>query len=175
MPGINDAEIQKPASLRKTGSRLKWGEQLAVIPENRPPVEVAKFIRFQLIPLYKNPDFLHQKYLEERLSCKEIAHLISSSRSVVTKYLKRYGIPLRSADADYKNKSQLRYGQKWRERKVEAHLGEQETIARMQKLRGEGLSYREIAATLNALRIPTKTRKGKWSGKQVHQILTRMR
>lgn len=184
MNPLRAARGRSPASL--THSKLKnrralwarrffkWGGNHAVNPTSRPPLEVAKFIRFQAVPPYKNPDFLRQKYLEERLSCKEIAGLISSSRSTVTKYLKQYGIPLRSADTGYKSKSQLGYGQKWRKRKIEVHLGEQETIARMQNLRAEGLSYREIAATLNALKIPTKTQKGKWTGKQVHQILQRL-
>lgn len=115
---------------------------------------------------------MRQKYLIERLSSKEIARLTASSHSTILKHLKLFGIALRAADQ--KTKSQLGYGEAWRNREVVAHRREQELIRKMQNLRTKKLSYWKIADLLNAWGIPTKTRKGPWTSKQVHQILTRV-
>jgi uncharacterized protein YoaH (UPF0181 family) len=120
---------------------------------------------------YRNKELLEQKYLLERRSIKEISREWACSRSVVAKYLKDYSIPLSPHDS--KNKSRVGYGEAWRDRQVVAHKKEQELIEKMKKLRAEGLSYNKIAAVLNGWGIRTKTGKGKWTGKQVHQILAR--
>lgn len=129
---------------------------------------------FIYVPLFKDRSFLLQKYLGERLSVKEIAAEIGSSRSAVSAHLKDFGIPIRPHDAAHKTSSQLGFGEAWRNRKVVAHKKEQELIGKMRKLRAEGLSYWKVADVLNAWGIPTKTRRGKWSAKQVHQILRRI-
>jgi site-specific DNA recombinase len=49
---------------------------------------------------------------------------------------------------------------------------EQAVIARMTNLRGQGVSYNEIANTLNGEAIPTK-RNGTWGAQTVFNILTR--
>jgi hypothetical protein len=41
----------------------------------------------------------------------------------------------------------------------------------MVELRGKGFSYWKIADILNAMKVPTKTRKGKWHARSVQQIL----
>jgi len=46
-------------------------------------------------------------------------------------------------------------------------------VEKMQKLRAQGLCYGKIADVFNAWSFPTKTRKGPWSAKQIHQILKR--
>ncbi len=48
---------------------------------------------------------------------------------------------------------------------------EQAVIARMASLRSDGISYNEIANTLNAERVPTK-RHGTWGSQTVKNILT---
>jgi hypothetical protein len=123
-------------------------------------------------PKFKDTDFLRQKYIEEGLFANEIAKEISSSRSTVLKYLRHFGIPLRPRDE--KNKSRAGFGEAWRKHQLLLHRREQGIIEKMQSLCAEGLSYAKIADVLNAWGIPTKTRKGKWSGKQVHQILIRI-
>jgi len=91
----------------------------------------------------------------------------------VVKYLKKFGIALRTAD-QAKTRSQLGFGEQWRQRQVQVNKREQDLIVKMRNLRAEGLSYWKIADVLNAWGIPTKTKKGKWSAKQVHQILRRV-
>jgi hypothetical protein len=132
----------------------------------------VKFFEFVYKPLYRDKDFLYQKYVIEGLSSNEISRLIPSSRSAVMTYLRLFGFPLKRADQ--KNKSRIAYGEAWRNRQVVVHKKEQELIEKMKKLRAEGLSYWKIADALNVWGIPTKTQKGKWSAKQVHQILIRV-
>lgn len=127
----------------------------------------------QCVPLVKDWNFLHRKYVVEGLSPAEIGRLCFSSRTSVKKYLREFGIPLRMGD-NRKTRSQLGFGETWKGRRIVVHKREQELIGKMQKLRVEGLSYWKVASVLNAWGIPTKTRKGKWSAKQVHQILVRV-
>lgn len=155
-------------------SQKIWGDIALNKSINNPLVQVAKFFDFSVTPTFKDREFLHQKYVVERLSPREISELISSSRSTVVKYLKKLEIPLR-AEEEAKTKSQLGFGEKWGKRQVQSNKREQELILKMQKLRTEGLSYGKIADVLNAWGIPTKTNKGKWSAKQVHQILERVK
>lgn len=107
----------------------------------------------------------------EGYSAAEISREIASSRSAVLKYLKHFQIPLRPVDS--KNKSRMAYGEAWRDRETQRNLREYVAISKMRVLRSQGLSYGKIAGVLNTMGIPTKTRKGAWSGKQVHQILIR--
>jgi predicted DNA-binding protein YlxM (UPF0122 family) len=136
------------------------------------PQEVIDTSEHLYRPLYKDKEFLLQKYEVERLSVKEIAASIGSSRTAVSSNLKLFGIAIRPTDL--KNKSRLGFGEAWRQHRVALHKKEQELIEKMQKLRAEGLSYWKVADVLNAWGVPTKTRKGIWSAKQVHQILRRV-
>ena len=149
-----------------------WGAAPLHNPLSRPPVEVPKYLELTHKPQYRNEDYLRQKYVVEGYSCNEISELLTSSRSTVLKHLKRAGIPIRHADQ--KTKSRIGFGEAWRNRQVVAHQRELELIQKMQNLRKKKLSYWKIAEMLNAWGIPTKTRKGSWSAKQVHQILARV-
>jgi IS30 family transposase len=124
--------------------------------------------------LFKNEEFLRRKYLEERLSTAQIAAQIFAVRSTVAKYLKRFGIPLRSEDeAHGLNKGQLAYGEKRRSNKVSDHQRELRTLARIRELRELGHSYHAIAAILTAMGVPTKTRGAHWHATTVMKILKR--
>lgn len=152
----------------------KIGAPLAHLPEPLfPPTELLETIEFCHTPLFKDKSFLQQKYIAERLPPAEIARLCFSARSTVMKYLRLFEIPLRRGDLA-KTRSQLGYGETWRHMQVTAHKKELGLVEKMQRLRTEGLSYWKIADVLNAWKIPTKTRKGPWSAKQVHQILARV-
>ena len=52
---------------------------------------------------------------------------------------------------------------------------EQENIKKMRELRDKGFSYHKIADVFNTLKVPTKTKKGKWYGKTIYQMLNRNR
>jgi DNA-binding CsgD family transcriptional regulator len=127
------------------------------------------------IPLYKIKSFLHQKYVVEGLSPQQISDQIFSARSSVLKYLKAYKIPLRPADTAREIRRSPAFGQRRLGGFNTENKTELEVIKKMRKLRAEGLSYWKIADVLNALGVPTKTRKGRWSAKQVHQIMMRLK
>jgi predicted transcriptional regulator len=126
------------------------------------------------MPLYKNKAFLNQKYTAEKLSTDEIAAMIFSSRSTVTKYLHQFGINVRERKAvKFKVGCGLAYGRKNYGRAELANKREQEVIKKMRSLREKGFSYRKVADVLNSMKIPTKTKKCPWSGKGVWQILNK--
>ena len=136
-----------------------------------PPIQLTKIIEVSEPEVYKNKIFLHQKYVVERLSVREISTLIFSSRSVVAKYLKLHEIPLRPNEIENKNKSQLRYGEAWKKRLVTVNRKEAENIEKMQKLRDQGFSYWKIADIFNSLGIKTKTGAGKWHARSVQKVV----
>jgi hypothetical protein len=123
--------------------------------------------------LYKNKSFLHQKYVVEGLSCEEIATQIFSARTTVLKYLKIHGIPVREIGRNQKKVRGLAYGQKIKERILAEHKREQEIIFKIRELRDKGLSYWKIADVLNTMKVPTKTRRGKWHARTVLSILAK--
>jgi hypothetical protein len=122
-------------------------------------------------PLYKNKLFLQQKYVEERLSCEEIATQIFSARTTVLKYLKIHGISIRQTGTNQKRVRGLAYGQKIKGRKHAEHKSEQEAILKMHELRTKGFSFWKIADVLNTMKMPKKTRKGRWHAITVQAIL----
>jgi hypothetical protein len=135
-------------------------------------VELTEIVKFNWKPLYLEKSFLHQKYVVERLSCQEIADQIFSARSTVLKYLKHFDIPVRNtSDKTYKAGCGLSYGKRNVKGSEVEYKREMENIRRMRELREKGFSYHKIADVFNSMGVPTKTRKGKWSGKTVWQIL----
>jgi hypothetical protein len=117
--------------------------------------------------LYKNKSFLYQKYVVEGFFCQEIADNIFSARTTVLKYLKEFGIEVRGTGSNQRRKRGLAFGAKVQARKVVEYKKERQAIERMVSLRGQGYSYQKIADILNTVNVPTKTRKGEWSRKQV--------
>lgn len=136
-----------------------------------PPIEVDDIIDFDVVPKWQDPSFLRQKYVEENLSIDEIAALTFSASSTVHKHLKRFGIALRGSGENIRPQRRLCYGQKIVGRRVEEHKAERTTIAKMQDLRQRGFSYWKIAEILNAMRVPTKTRRGRWHARSVQKVL----
>lgn len=124
----------------------------------------------QAIPLYKNKDFLYQKYVAERLSCDEIAAQIASVRSTILKHLKLFEIPVRESGSNIRRWNQS-YGMRILKRQKTLHKRENECIQKMRELRLSGFSYWKIASILNSMKIPTKTRKGPWQARTVKRIL----
>ena len=46
--------------------------------------------------LYKNKDWLYQKYIKERLSAFEMVKLIKCGNSTISRWLRKFGIPTRT-------------------------------------------------------------------------------
>lgn len=122
---------------------------------------------------YKDKFFLHQKYVVEGLSCDEISKQIFSARTTILKYLKIHGIPVREVGSNQKRARGLAYGRKIKERSLAEHKREQKAILKMRELRDKGFSYWKIADVLNAMKIPTKTLRGRWHARTVLSILNK--
>ena len=117
-------------------------------------------------PLYKNEDFLRQKYEVEKLSARQIAVLISCSHDAINRALSTFGIRKRKIKSGY-----APYGHKLHKNKVVPHVRQQKIIKQMQRLRKKGWSYKKIADRLNDCGVKTPTGKDKWYGCGVRRIL----
>lgn len=148
-----------------------WGDVTASKQTMFPPLQVTKTIQISKPKLHQDRDFLHQKYVVERLSTKEISALIFSSRTTVANALKRFGIAIRPNDVANKNRSQLRYGEAWRKRHVVIHYRELGNIKKMQALRDQDFSYWKIADVFNSMKVPTKTGRGRWHPRVIQTVL----
>ncbi len=136
-----------------------------------PPEEPFVILRFINVKPYKNEGFLREKYLEERLSIREIASLCFSARSTISSNLKAFGIEIREEEVAHSlNKGQVGYGEKRVKREAQTHRRELENIEKMKELRRQGFSYHKIAAIFNSMGVPTKNKK-KWHATTVMKIL----
>jgi len=136
-----------------------------------PPLELIDTIDFSHTPPYRQPGFLHQKYVKEGLSIGQIAAKIPSSKEAVRKGLIRAGIPIREPHKPHGHPSRPRYGQKIRKGKEEPHRYEQHIIEAIIDMRAKGLSLREIAKILTQMKIPTKERGKGWHPEMVKRII----
>lgn len=137
-----------------------------------PPPNIPIISNIQQLPLFKSESFLRQKYLEEKLSSRQIAALTVSARSTVMKYLKAYDIPLRSEDeALLHNKGQMAYGERRVNGSVISHQREIENIEKIKTLRAQGFSYWKIADVFNSMKIPTKNKGSRWHPTTIMKIL----
>ena len=133
---------------------------------------ISDFIEFQVIPWYQSASFLRQKYVVDGLSARQIAELITSSKSTVISRLKQFRIPLRSQEQSHSlNPGQVAFGQRLLNGKVVPNKVELEIIKKMTALKSQGLSYWKIAEMLNLWGIPTKNRNSKWHPTTVMKIL----
>ena len=152
--------------------REKLAQQCRSITTKCPPVESQMITSISCLPPFLSKAFLQQKYEVEMLSTRQISRLILSARSTVAKYLKLYGVVLRSEDEAHRlNKGQAGFGEKKGSIGFKAHQREQVCIQKMASLRSKGFSYWKIAAVLNSMGVPTKTRRAKWQAATVMKIL----
>lgn len=135
-------------------------------------LQFIKTITFCSKPLYKDESFLRQKYEQEKLHPNEIAKLAFSSRQTIKKYLRYYKIVLRSEDTRTRKIPQ--FGLKILKHREELHKAEQRVIQKITSLRNQGLSYRQIANTLNAMGFKTRMNRGGWHANTVMNIANRV-
>ena len=114
------------------------GSPIDSIPNYFPPANILMISCLSEDPLYKNKFFLQQKYVEERLSCEEIAAQIFSARTTVLKYLKLHNMPIREVGSNTKRVRGLGYGKKIKARNVAEHQREVDAILKMKELRKKG-------------------------------------
>jgi hypothetical protein len=109
--------------------------------------------------------------VDEGRSIAEIADLCFSTRCAVRNSLKRHDIPIKTQEDLGRNKTQLRYGEAYRKRQIVDHKSELEIIEKMSQFRSQGFSFWKIADVLNTMKVPTKTRRGRWHARSVQKVL----
>ena len=134
------------------------------------PQFLAKLIIYVASPPISE-GVLKRKYLENRLSMREIARQFACSKNHIRNQLLKHKIPLR-APHRYDNKWYSYGKQKIRGRTIE-HKGELRTIAAIKKMYSEGVSTRAIARFLDTMKIPTKQQGKGWHHHTITQILKR--
>lgn len=117
-------------------------------------------------------DQIHDLYVRDKISLKQIALRMEVSRDYVRKTLFRKGIPVIHGRRETDLTGQIPYGWKKREGKLVPFRQEQKVIELMQRARDRGVSLHKIAKRLNERGTPTKAG-GKWHAKSVSQILER--
>lgn len=124
-------------------------------------------------PDFKDKAVLSKMYLERRLSTNEIAKKLGAARTTILKYMKLHGIPLRHTGHSIRKRPGrgLAYGRRIVNRTEVVHKRERENINKMRELRAKGFSHWKIADAFNALKVPTKTGRGRWHARSVQQIL----
>ena len=102
---------------------------------------------------------------------RELAVEFKAARETIAKQLRLFEIPIRNAGSNQNRKRGLAYGKKIKDREIVNYKKEQEVIDKIRELRDQGFSYHKIPDILNVMKVPTKTRKGKWSSKTVWQVI----
>lgn len=122
-------------------------------------------------PPYRDKDFLHQKYVVEKLSVAQIAGEISSSKSAVLRNLKAFRFSIRQKSQHHGRPAQPRYGEKIRQGRVRNNKIEQEVMKWVRAMRDGGLSLRQIAICLTSREVPTKNKSKVWHPETVRRVL----
>ena len=103
----------------------------------------------------------------------QIARELGVSRSTVSKHLKKYAIPTIKVGENKKRVRGVKFGSKiLTSGKSIQVTNERKIIAAITTWREQGKTFREIADILNVQGVSTKTGRGKWHGKTIHQILS---
>ncbi len=93
------------------------------------------------------------------------------SKQAISDALKVGGVRLRAVGQGHGNPSQLRFGYRKEKGSVVPHMGEQQVIRAIRDLRGEGMTFRQIAQRMTILKIPSKNGKKKWHPMMVKRAL----
>ena len=100
-----------------------------------PPSQIQVITYIKHGPLFKIKSFLHQKYLEERLTINQIAALTMSSRSTIIKYLRHAEIPIRDEEHRLGRPG---YGEKKLNGRIVKNQAEVDLIEKVKALKKQG-------------------------------------
>jgi Recombinase len=135
--------------------------------ELSPPVSyLTDTIWFNPIPLYKNRDFLHQKYVIEGRSIAQIAAEIFSSKCAIRDHLLEFGFKLRKVGGQV-GSSRKRNAKK----PIQSGPTMKRVIRAVTELHGQGMSLRQIATFLTHTGMPTRGRGKSWHPEMVSRVL----
>lgn len=132
---------------------------------------LTDFIEFKHTPLYRNRDVLHQKYVVEKLSIRQIAKEITSSKEAIRANLIRFGIPLREKSKPHGRPAQVPFGMRKVKGKLVAFKKELNVKEAVLEMRKQGMGLRVIARALSQLKIPTKEKGKAWHPQMVKRLL----
>jgi len=132
---------------------------------------LVDIIEFRCERLWKDKDFLQQKYVLEQRSIAQIARETVSSRAAIRGALIRFGIKRRERGKPGRRPAQTPYGYRKADGLIVPHQGEQKVIEAIQKMVNDGMSYRKICDFLTSIGVPTKRRGRKWHPEMVSRIL----
>lgn len=136
------------------------------------PWQTLDRLEFAHTPAYHDKHVLHQKYVVEGLSIRQIADEFLSSREAVRKGLMDDNIPLRASGKPHGRQSQTKYGQRRINGMAASFMKEQKIIVAVRQMREQGLSLRLIAKNLSSMGIPTKCNGVQWHPEMVKRILS---
>jgi hypothetical protein len=133
--------------------------------------QVVDTIDFIHEPLWKDKDFLHQKYVIEGRSIRQISEEILSSRAAVRDRLIEFGIKRKAQGKPGLRPAQVPYGHRLSNGVMVPHLGEQRVLSSVKKMVSNGLSYRKVCEFLTSVGVPTKKRGQRWHPETVRRLL----
>ncbi len=111
------------------------------------------------------------KYVVEGLLIKGILSQIFSSKEAVRNGLINAGIAIRESHTPHNGrKSQSKFGGRLVKGKVIEYKQEQHVISAIVEMKTSGMTLRQIADTLQAMKIPTKCRGRSWHPEMVRRI-----
>ena len=125
------------------------------------------------LPVTFNEAVLHQKYVLEKRSLRQIAAEFASSKTAIRNALVRFGIPLNDKGSSANRVHALPFGKRCVGGVVVDHKGEQRAIGSVLKMHREGLSNCAIARVLTEMKVPTKQQGKAWHHEMVRQVLLR--
>lgn len=130
--------------------------------------------RIKTRPDLLNPRVLHEKYIVQKLSLRQISKEFASSKAAVLQALKRFQIPTRARGNFSDHPSSPPYGKRYQDNKLiedkhETRVLKTIIIPRYQN----GDTLTSIVQFLDSKKIPTKKRASKWHTEMLRQILTR--
>lgn len=120
---------------------------------------------------FHNKFVLHQKYVVEGLSIRQIANEFLSSKEAVRVGLVNAGITLREKSKPHRRPSQAKYGQRCVNGKVVDFKKEKKIILSVKQMHDQGLSLRQIAKNLSVMGVPTKCDGKKWHPEMIKRLL----
>ena len=130
-------------------------------------------IDFIHMPLWKDKNFLAQRYVTEGRSISQIAAETLSSKCAVRDALLGFGFKLKGQGKPGLRPSQIPYGFRMSDGLTVHHLGEQRVIASVKKMVSDGLSYRKVCEFLTSVGVPTKNRGKGWQPEMIRRLLNR--
>lgn len=138
-----------------------------------PTTYFIDIIQVSELPQYQNKFLLHQKYVLENLSAKEIATSFGCSATTIKKQLREFRLN-KGGCGNGVHKQKLAYGKKLVSHALVVHKGETQILESIKRMYGEeGLGPTAIARILNTMKVPTKKQGKGWDHSVIADILIR--